>query len=273
MDSKFNTSFIPKKSLQADTSTSPKDKYINRRATHYGPGFFLTFLIFIASIVGTVGVFGYTTIVNKRIDGYKTTLDEQQNRFDSSVVDELLRVESRIDNARELVVNHTVLTQLFSKIEAVTLRRIQYTELFYENVAGERPFMSLFGTAEDYKSVAQQTTVFRKDDLIHNPIMVELERNDTTEDVTFAVDTSVDEKLISFSAALSEGRFGKNTYTGKTNVSNVTNAAVTTNNVNVTADDNGVNVSTDNVDVNVDNNGATVNVTDGASETVITTSN
>lgn len=215
MDSKFNTSFIPKKSLQVDPGGSSDDKYVSRRTVHYGPGFFLAFLLFVASVVGSAVVFGYTTIVNKRIDGHKETLNEQQNRFDPAVVEELIRTENRIDNAKKLVMNHTVLTQLFSKLEAVTLRQVQYKELTYNDAAGSRPSMKLVGITSDFKEAAQQTTVFRDDDLLHNPIMVQLDKNTVNKDqveVSFMIETSVDEKLVSFSAALADSRFGKNVF-------------------------------------------------------------
>ncbi len=277
MDSKFNTSFIPKKSLQADTGSSSGDKYVSRRTTHYGPGFFLTFLIFVASVVASIGVFGYTTIVNKQIDEYKKTLDEQQNKFDSAVVDELIRAESRIENAKDLVVNHTILTQLLSKLEAITLRRIQYTELTYVDETDAQPLLTLLGIAESYKSVAQQTTVFRNDNLIHNPIMVELEKSNDTDDVTFALEASVDEKLISFSATLAEDRFGRNAFVNGANTSTSVNASgattVNTGNTTVTTGNGNTSVTTDNATVDVTGNGANVIVNDGATETVVNTSN
>ena len=210
MEQKFNTSFIPKKSLQADTSsTAARDKYVKRR-TSYGPGFFLSLLVFIAVVVTSLGIFMYTTIVDKRIEDYKDTLADIENNFDVFVIDDLIRTDNRITYAKSLLMNHVVLSELFKKLENVTSQKIQYTEFLYAGATEEQvnPVMTLSGTSREYKDVAQQTTAYRDDLYLNNPIMLELGRDHSTDAITFALEVVLDKNLTSFSTALGENRYG-----------------------------------------------------------------
>ena len=211
MEPKFNTSFIPKKSLQADTGApgSGGKKYVGRRSVH-GPGFFLVLLFFISCVIASLGVFGYTVMIDKRIEEFKGTLDGKKSAFKSSVIEDLIAMDLRISQANSLVANHLALSELFNKLEEVTLKRVQYVGFTYTGKTTEAPAsMAVSGVAEKLNEAALQTKAYRDDAKLIRPTVQDLEKDDTDSDISsisFQVNTGIDDSLTSFSAALREER-------------------------------------------------------------------
>jgi hypothetical protein len=205
MEPKFNTSFIPKKSLQADTSaSSAKDRFVGRRAIH-GPGFFLMLLIFIACLVASIGVFGYTTVVDSNIEKKKQLLEEKKQAFATSIIDDLIRLETQIEYASRLVSEHVAVSQLFNQLEAVTLRDIQYTTLEYVDENDDPVLLTVEGVADGFVDIAQQVYAYRDSGGLTRPALADADRNED-DFMAFTIETGVDERLTSFSIAVQEGR-------------------------------------------------------------------
>jgi hypothetical protein len=201
MEPKFNTSFIPKKSLQADvTGSSAGGKYVGRRTIH-GPGYFFSMLLFLVSAVASLGLFGYTKIVESAIAEKITRLEEQKASFDPESIDLLERTDIHITNANKLLMQHVAVSELFTLLEKLTLKRVQYTELKYAGSPGESAMVTIDGSTQTFQNVALQTEQYRGDVNLTNPIVRELERLETGA-VHFSVDLTVDQRLVLFSSFL-----------------------------------------------------------------------
>lgn len=206
MEPKFNTTFIPKKSLQADVSgvSGSGGKFVGRREVR-GPGFYLMLMIFIVSVIASLGIFGYIKIVENSIQEKIKKLSDQKNEFDEETVALLIRADSHISNAKKVLNGHMAVSGLFGLLEQITLKRVQYTELEYEALPNENALMTISGTAKNFQDVALQVEQFRLSDTLDMPIVKKLERKENNT-ITFSVEVSALSSLVSFTSAIQNNR-------------------------------------------------------------------
>ncbi|HCC05077.1 TPA: hypothetical protein DEP58_02100 [Patescibacteria group bacterium] len=202
MEPKFNTSFIPKKSLQADVSATAggKNRFVRRHDVH-GPGYYLMFMVFLTSVVVSLGVFGYTKIVESNIQEKIARLERQKEAFDEETVAMLSRADKHITNAKKILEGHVAVSELFTLLETITLVRIQYTELEYTGMPNETALVTISGLSKNFQDVALQTEQYRLHQSLHKPVVRDLERLEDNE-VSFSIDVTADSGLVSFSSAL-----------------------------------------------------------------------
>ena len=201
MEEKFNTSFIPKKSLEADVKDTSKDKYAKHGQVH-GPGFLVSMLVFVLSIVASLGLFGYLKIVEKSAEEKITKLEEQKNKFNEEQIKVLLRADTRIKSVKNILNNHVAFSELLRHLEKITLKDVQYTNLVYSGNIGETPIVSVTGKTRSYQDVALQTTEYRNSTNMLTPTVKALERNKETKAVEFEVGAILDPRITLFSSAL-----------------------------------------------------------------------
>ncbi|KKS28535.1 MAG: hypothetical protein UV60_C0027G0007 [Parcubacteria group bacterium GW2011_GWA2_43_11] len=202
MEPKFNTSFIPKKSLQADVSgaATAKNRFVRRRDVH-GPGYYLMFMVFLTSVVVSLGVFGYTKIVESNIQEKIARLERQKEAFDEETVAMLARADTHITNAKKILKEHIAVSELFTLLETITLIRVQYTEFEYTGEPNQTALATISGLSKNFQDVALQTEQYRLHPSLHKPVVRELERLEDNA-VSFSIDVTADTGLISFSSAL-----------------------------------------------------------------------
>lgn len=202
MEPKFNTSFIPKKSLQADVSgtTAGKDRFVRRRDVR-GPGYYLMLMVFLASVVISLGVFGYTKIVESNIQEKIARLERQKESFDEDTVAMLTRADSQITNAKKILAGHVAVSELFTLLETITLSRVQYTELEYTGMPNQTAVVSISGQAKNFQDVALQTEQYRLHQSLYKPVVRDLERQENRT-IDFSIDLAADQRLVTFSSAL-----------------------------------------------------------------------
>ncbi len=210
MEPKFNTSFIPKKSLKADVvgGYAGENSYVKRRTVR-GPGFFLVLLIFIATVSASIGMFVLIKSVESNIQTKTKTLNSQKDLFNKDDIDMLVETQTHLNSAEKILENHVAVTQLFDLLEDITLKNVQYTELEYEDKEGKN-IVTITGVANGFREVALQTSEYRTKSKLNNglrnPILKEIERNHEDKSVNFTVEVLVDKILVSFSDAIKNGR-------------------------------------------------------------------
>lgn len=200
METKFNTSFIPKKSLQADVNIPSTGKFTERRET-YGPGFSLALLVFILSVIASMAVFGYTVMVDRTVEKKITELKKLKNSFSEENIEMLIRADNHIKQAKKLTTEHVATSELFNELERVTLKKVQYVGMEYAGAPNENPTFTLSGFSRNFQDVALQTTEYRSSQALRSPIVRELERLEAGP-VFFSIEVSADPRLVSFASAL-----------------------------------------------------------------------
>jgi hypothetical protein len=188
MDPQVNTSFIPKAALTAEKARSG------------GIGLFLliSILIFILSIIAAGGAFAYTGILNSNLAKNKADLAQQQGAFDPATIQELLKLDSRIEQGKLLLNKHVASSALFNFLSQNTLVNVQFSSFNYLLNADGTATVQLEGSADSFSTIALQSDALGKSsalkDVVFSGIAV-----DTSNRVTFTVNATVDPSLISYS--------------------------------------------------------------------------
>jgi len=151
MESKFQTSFIPKQSLERHEGGG-------RRAI----GFLLliTVIIFLASIAAAGGVFLYGTYLNNKISQSEGSLNTSKQEFEPTTVAQYTRLSDRLADATVILNQHIALSRLFDVLSQATLQTVQFTDFTYSFGSDGKVSISMKGTAQNYESVALQSDAF-----------------------------------------------------------------------------------------------------------------
>jgi hypothetical protein len=186
METKFQTSFIPKKPVVTTAG-----------GEHHGPSgtsvlMFVAMLIFIGSIGWAVGAtlgVGYYT---RQQEDYKINLAENEKQFKTPLIEELSRANTKIDLAKQLIKNHVAVSEALTIIAALTAEKVKFTDFEFsadaKNASSYR--IKMRGLADSFNSIAFQSDVFGKslkygtNKVVKNPILSDL-TVDTNGDVKF----------------------------------------------------------------------------------------
>ncbi len=227
MEPKFNTSFIPKKSLQQDVSGTTPGRFVNRRTTH-GPGYYGTLLLLVVAIIASGVVFAYTKVVETDATSKLADIDRLRAAFKEEDIAALERMDARLRYGKQLVHDHVAVSELLDLLETLTLKKVRYTQLAYtaraidtnNNVRTNSKMpsagsMTLTGVTNDLPSVALQTDQYRSSDSLTEPAVTTITlgqadaRNTDIgpDQLAFIVQMNVDPSLVSYSEALLQGRF------------------------------------------------------------------
>jgi hypothetical protein len=199
MEPKFQSSFIPKGPLATPGFTPA--------AKTKPSGLFSLFclFVFVLSLIGSVGIFGYNWYLSSKITKMGNDLQDARAAFEPETIKELTRLDARLVGTRDLLAQHTVLTPLFEFIESSTLKSVRFSSLEYSasTNAANGVTLSMKGQAHGYASVALQADIFNKSKYIKNPLFSDLTLDDKG-NVTFAFKGGLDPNLVSFKKYLDD---------------------------------------------------------------------
>ncbi len=192
METRFQTSFIPKKALEETKKTSP-----------HGVGIFslLSYVIFIAAITLAAGTFLYSRYLGGIITKKDASLAKAKDAYEPALIDELSRLNGRIEASKEVLNNHVALSSFFDVLGQSTLKTVRFSSFSYSLGADGKVIISMEGQAESFGSIALQSDFFGKSKYIKNAIFsnLNLDRNGN---VTFNLNATVDPSLIAYETVL-----------------------------------------------------------------------
>ncbi len=200
MEQKFDTSFIPKQSLQTDITGGQKS-YVRRRSV-MGPGYFLTLFIFIVTCLIAGGLFFYTRIVVNDITFNNDRLTTLNSEFDANLIETFIRRDARMRHARALLEGHIATSNMFRVIEAITLQNVAYETLHYRVVdqAGNSEVSFTGITRGRFEPIALQMDQFRDSQYFNSPTVTSVELGEQLTRFTGFVRASAD--LVSYPRVL-----------------------------------------------------------------------
>lgn len=190
MEPKFQSSFIPKGPL-ATSGTIAKAQRSEK--SFFG---FLSLLVFILAVVASAGIFGYNRFLDYRISQMGGDLEAARASIDPQSIQELARLDARINSTKALLSQHTVLTPLLDLLEASTVRTVRFTELNYTS-SKDGLALNMKGQARGYSAVALQSDVFNRNKSFKNPSFSDLSL-DESGNVTFSFKATIDPSLLSY---------------------------------------------------------------------------
>ena len=203
MENKFQTSFIPKKPLISDQRVHVK---------HGTSVFmFISVLIFIASVAGAVFSVLWAGVLTKSQENYKAELAKKEESFNTSLIENLKKANTKIDLSMKLLKNHLAVSEIFNIINRMTVEGVRFTSFDFSSPTknGEDIKISLKGTGKNFPSIAFQSDVLGQPDrygmnrVLKNPLISDLAL-DTTGNVTFLFTATVNPADISYTNTLTQ---------------------------------------------------------------------
>jgi D-ribose pyranose/furanose isomerase RbsD len=149
------TSFIPKTKLT--TATYPK--------RGLGLGFFISFFILLLSGGLFGGVYLYKSSLQKEVSDMVASLEKAKKAFEPSLIVELEKFTSSINNAKNLFNQHRDISKIFKLINDLTLKDVNFSDFKY-NVDDKTALLIMSGEAKSYTTIALQAKLLENSDFI-----------------------------------------------------------------------------------------------------------
>ena len=205
MDTKFQTSFIPKKPILADQG-------VVKVTTHTSVFMLIAILLFTISISAAGALFFWKGVLLKNQAQYTVDLKKAEERFDTETINKLKKANTKIDLAKTFLKNHIAASEIFSIIGGLTIDGVRFKSFDFGAPAEESEGVkiSMKGVGNNFSSIAYQSDVFGqsvkfgKNKLLKNPIMSDLSLDDTGS-VSFTFTATVDPADLSYEKTLSSG--------------------------------------------------------------------
>lgn len=194
METKFQTSFIPKTTLEPVASGGKKP---------LGLFAFLSTIIFFISAVVAAGAFGVDKYMESKKASMKEDLERNIKAFEPQTIDQYVRLNNRINAAKELLGKHVAISYIFDFLEEQTLQSVGFTDFKYNVGADGGAALSLNGSARSYNAVAYQSIILGKERALKNPIFSNLDL-DNAGNVVFNFTTDVDPGFIAYTRKASQ---------------------------------------------------------------------
>ncbi|MES2314749.1 MAG: hypothetical protein V4524_02315 [Patescibacteria group bacterium] len=213
METKFQTSFIPKKPTASAIGGVSSGSAPRRHHT----SIFMTIatVIFIVSLGGAGAVYAYKQyLINDQVT-QKEQLAAREKEFNTDLIEKLKNQSIKIDYAHKLLNNHLALSQIFDIIGRLTIENVRFMSLDLSAPAtnsSDGIKVSLQGYGTSLSSVAFQSDVLSKLDelglrkIVKNPVISNPALN-TSGAVSFGFSATIDpttltyEKLVTPAAA------------------------------------------------------------------------
>jgi len=192
MENSFQTSFIPKKPVTANSINNKPESTTSITMV-------VSVFIFIVMCLAAGGLYWYKNFyLLKTKEQLSASLEKVRNSFDKDTITELETYDKRINASRQVLTGHVVLSPLFDLLNKLTLSSVQYTK-FNHSTLNNIFSVKMSGIAKDYKSIALQADVFNteKGKMLKGVIFSNLTK-DKNNYVTFDVEFNVDPALLSY---------------------------------------------------------------------------
>ena len=195
MDPQVQASFIPKKSL--DVSAAPHGGGFS------GLVFLISLLIFISSLVAAGAAFAYTQYLHNAIASKSKSLALDEGAYDPGTIQDLVRLDSRLTQAKILLDKHVAVTGIFAFLATQTLPNVSFGSFDYALGNDGSAKITLTGTADSFSTVALQSDQFGGNKLLKDVVFSGITA-DATGRVSFSVSATVDPSVLSYSASLGQ---------------------------------------------------------------------
>ncbi len=158
MEPKFQSSFIPKGPISSGLSSGGMPVTRRKQTDFFS---LVAVAIFTISIVLAGGVFLYKIFLNYSITQMQGQLIEARATLQPEVVNELIRLSSRIVSTESLVKSHKVTSPIFDWLEVSTPKTVSYTSFDF-TTTNKGLELTIQGQARGYAALAAVADVINK---------------------------------------------------------------------------------------------------------------
>lgn len=193
-ETKFNTSFIPKKttgtsSRRGGTTGEPFGK---KGASLFGT---IGLFIFLISLLAAGGVYGWTYKIKDDIGKQLETLQLARGQFDERTIAEATRLNKRISAVRKLLDNHIASSAIFAILEKQTLHTVGFNSFQYASQDDGTISISGSGEAASYESVVLQSDKMGNSDF-RDVLFDNVQPSSDGEGVGFSMGAAIGENIV-----------------------------------------------------------------------------
>lgn len=194
MESNIKASFIPDKLPTTDGRST---------AARKSSGSAVDILMLLAVVTLAValalaaGVFLYSSFLSSNVQSKSEQLARAQQAFEPALVQELIRLDARLDAANAVLAQHLAPSELFSLLEELTLQSVSFSSMNYSLSEDGTITLRLQGKARSVNGVALQASVFGQHNAITNPIFGDLDL--VSDGVEFSVTATVNPAALRYS--------------------------------------------------------------------------
>ncbi len=173
METKFQTSFIPRKPLVPNTSSATPQN----NSEHSG-GFvvFICMVVFGISVASGIVVFGWQKLEAGSIEKNKVQLETNKKQFGSDI-DFLKRFNTKINLTKKIVESHVSVAEVFSILSAVAVDNVRFLDFQFilpNDPLQEKITFKMSAEASSLPALAYQSDVLNETDTIADPIISDL---------------------------------------------------------------------------------------------------
>lgn len=211
METKFQTSFIPKKPMSSSIGGSSIGSSAPAHGGVTSLYMSIAVLIFIVSLGALGGSFAIKSYLLNQQQKYSEELTKRESSFETDTIKNLKELNLKIDISKQLLNDHLAISQIFEKIGIMTIEKVRFLSLdvTMPQKKGEDIKINLNGYATNYYAVAWQSDVLGKLELlglrniVKNPMLTNpvSNQNDT---VSFGFSASIDPKSMTYAKSLTQ---------------------------------------------------------------------
>lgn len=206
METKFQTSFIPKRPLIPNNGINPT------ATPRRGGSLFMIIavILFVASLAVGGGSYFYKSYVESAQLDYKAQLTQRERQFNPNRIEDLKRQNVKLDTAKQLLAEHVAVSQIFDVIGRFTIDNVRFTsmDVALDLQKKSDATINLKGYGTSLSAVAWQSDVLGKleryglRNIVKNPILSDpaLDSNGL---VAFSLSATVDRNSLLYDRTLS----------------------------------------------------------------------
>ncbi|MEK7646101.1 MAG: hypothetical protein AAB381_00190 [Patescibacteria group bacterium] len=208
METKFQTSFIPKKPV-APTGMAGNVPIIKRPRSSIV--MVIATIIFIGSLAAAGGAYSWKYLLVSNQESYKADLEKREANFDLPLITEMKHVNVQINTARQLLNSHLAVSQVFDSVARLTAERVRFLNMELSSGApgsnSSEVKINMSGSGLDLFTVAFQAKVLSElekyglRDVVKNPILTDPTENEKS-DVSFRFSASIDPQTLLYSKTI-----------------------------------------------------------------------
>lgn len=158
-------------------------------------------VLVVASVALAVGVFLYGEFLKKSTFSKLDQLERAKAAFEPSLIEELTRLDDRMQAAGEVLAAHIAPSAFFKMLEQTTISSIAYSSLEFEMMEAQRMSIQTAGVAGSVNAIALQADLFAKGGMITSPIFSNINRQ--ADGVHFDLSAHINPIAINFTQLLS----------------------------------------------------------------------
>jgi hypothetical protein len=192
MDPSVSSSFIPKK---------PLTEVRGSRGGAFGLVLLLAVFIFVGSLFAAGGAFLYGRFLTGSLEDKKDSLQTAQGAYDPGVIEELIRLDSRIIQGRTVLGKHVAPSSIFTFLANQTLEKVRFNNFSYQLKEDGSASIQLRGETSNFSTVALQSDQFGASKMLKDVIFSNIGVGETG-GVSFAVDATIEAPNIFYSKHL-----------------------------------------------------------------------